>query len=133
MDVKNHGKTWVYQKREKFAGLEIMPKNNKIVKKMFMEDFISENHHLLDSGEISEEELLKKAEKYALEHIRYNKKMKKAHDKGKTHFMFNGRVEPVRTVEMLERFKKSIEEIQNKYNKIEEENEQRIEREVEGV
>lgn len=133
MDHKNHGKTWFYQKRERFAGLDITPKNNKIVKRMFMEDFISDNSYLVDSGEISEEELLKKAENYALEHIRYNKKMREAHNKGKTHFMFNGRVEPVRTVEMLERFKKSLDEIQQKYNKIAEENEQRIESSVEGV
>jgi hypothetical protein len=124
MDLKNEGKTWNYQKREKYAGLDINAKNHRIIRQLFIDDFIAENTIKLESGEITESELNKQATEYAAAHIRYNQKMKSAYDKGKTHFKFGGRAEPVRTVEMLQRFQKSIEEIQEKYNNLKQESDE---------
>jgi len=131
MDIKNHGKTWLYQKREKYAGLDINAKNHRVVRMMFEQDYLSDNISKVESGEVTEDQLIKEAKEYSSAHIRYNKKMKEAHDRGKTHFMFNGRVEPVRTVEMLERFKDSVYELQEKYSNLKQENEQGVEQTVE--
>jgi hypothetical protein len=131
MDIKNHGKTWLYQKREKYAGLDINAKNHRVVRMMFEQDYLSDNISKVESGEVTEDQLIKEAKEYSAAHIRYNKKMKEAHDRGKTHFMFNGRVEPVRTVEMLERFKDSVYELQEKYSNLKQENEQGVEQTVE--
>jgi len=125
MDRKNEGITWMYKKRETFAGLDIDWKNHRSFKESFKQDYIEENVDRVERGEITDEELERDAEKYAKEHIKYNKKMKRAHDKGHSHFMFNGRREPVRTLEMLQRFHEGIERIQEQYkiNKNKEEEE----------
>lgn len=112
---ENIGKTWNYYDRERFGGIEVTAANKRAYIEKYKQDFKEGSQHLIESGEITPEQLEINAEKFAREHINFHKKMEKAHYQGKMFFTWRGKRERVATYEYLSRMQQYMQELEEKY------------------
>lgn len=122
----NIGETWNYYEREGFGGIIITAANKRAYLQKYKEDFIDGSKHLVDEGQMTEEQLIENAEKFAREHVNFHKKMERAHAKGKMFFTWRGARERVATYEYLSRMQQFMTELEEKYKQEQEAQEQEI-------
>jgi len=113
----NIGQTWNYYERESFGGIEITAANKRAYLQKYKEDFIEGSKHLVEEGQLTEEQLNENAEKFAREHVNFHKKMERAHYKGRMFFTWRGQKERVATYEYLSRMQKFMADLEDKYTK----------------
>lgn len=112
---QNLGQTWNYYEREKFGGIEVTAENKRAYLNKYKADFIEGSKHLVEEGQMTQEQLNENAEKFAREHINFHKKMERAHYDGKMFFTWRGKRERVATYEYLSRMQQFMKELEEKY------------------
>lgn len=100
---------------EQYAGLKVTAENRRQYINAFKQDFIEAHKEKVESGELTNEQLLAAAEKYGRDHVNFHKKMEKAHTKGRAFFHFHGRRERVVTAGVVTKLQKYMQELEERY------------------
>ncbi len=131
--VSNRGITWDYYERESLAAIEITAENKRMYMQKFMDDFIEGSKDKVESGELTQEQVLLEAEKFARNYINFYKKMERKYRKGDMFLTWKGKREPVVTEEKLSRMRKYMEALEEKYKAEAEEAEAVVKKGIEEV
>ena len=131
--VSNKGITWDYYERESLAAIEVTAENKRTYMKKFMDDFIEGSKDKVESGELTQEQVLLEAEKFARNYINFYKKMERKYRKGDMFLTWKGKREPVVTEEKLSRMRKYMEALEEKYKAEAEEAEAAVKKGIEEV
>ena len=131
--VSNKGITWDYYERESLAAIEITAENKRMYMQKFMDDFIEGSKDKVESGELTQEQVLLEAEKFARNYINFYKKMERKYRKGDMFLTWKGKREPVVTEEKLSRMRKYMEALEEKYKAEAEEAEAAVKKGIEEV
>lgn len=131
--VSNRGITWDYYERESLAAIEITAENKRMYMQKFMDDFIEGSKDKVESGELTQEQVLLEAEKFARNYINFYKKMERKYRKGDMFLTWKGKREPVVTEEKLSRMRKYMEALEEKYKAEAEEAEAAVKKGIEEV
>lgn len=131
--VSNKGITWEYYERESLAAIEITAANKRMYMQKFMDDFIEGSKDKVESGELTQEQVLVEAEKFARNYINFYKKMERKYRKGNMFLTWKGKREPVVTEEKLSRMRKYMEALEEKYKAEAEEAEAAVKKGIEEV
>lgn len=109
------GFNYVRNNYEQFAGLKITAENKRQFINAYKKDFVEANLEKVESGEITNEQLLEEAERYARQHVNFHKKMQKKHTKGHSYFTYKGRKERVVTQSVVTKLQQYLQDLEQKY------------------
>lgn len=109
------GYHYVKNEYEKFAGLKITAENRRQFLNAYKQDYVESNVDKVEAGELTSEELLEEAEKYAKLHVNFHKKMEKKHTKGHSYFTYKGRKERVVTQGVVTKLQQYLQDLEAKY------------------
>jgi hypothetical protein len=100
---------------EPYAGLRITAENKRQFLNSFKQDYVQANVEKVESGEMTSQELLYHAERYARDHVNFHKKMEKRHTKGDIFFRYKGRKERVVTTGVVTKLQQYLQDIEAKH------------------
>ena len=100
---------------EPYAGLRITAENKRQFLNSFKQDYIQANVEKVESGEMTSQELLYHAERYARDHVNFHKKMEKRHTKGDIFFRYKGRKERVVTTGVVTKLQQYLQDLETRH------------------